>query len=88
MNFVFFYPGYILLVFWYISEFARDLKSRKSRNPGDRDINLKIPKKSAEYPRKYPRDRDFFPGMGYPDKKPTLVYMQNLCNLSEMGIFS
>ena len=26
----------------------------------------------------YPRDRDFFRGMGYPDKKPTLLVSSNL----------
>ena len=32
-------------------------KSRKSRNPGDRDRDLKIPKKSRENPEKIPSEK-------------------------------
>ena len=52
--------------------------------PGNRDLDLKIPKKSPVENPEYPQDRNLFcseyprdfRGMGYPDKKPTLIFQE------------
>ena len=57
---------------------------KKSRNPGDRDQDMKTSKTSRvqnpenpgdrDLDLKIPRNRFFFRKMGYPDKKPTLIF--------------